>query len=255
MPELKTMQWTTNGRIARVIFNRPHVLNAMDNQTTMDLNTVADAVGKEKDVRVVIISGAGRSFSTGIDLKQLAANQIDMTYHHRFEGALRKFETMEKIVIAAIKQYCLGGALQLALACDLRIAASNAILGLPAIKEGLIPGMGTWRLAHYIGLGRAKRYGLSGENIKARDGLAIGLVDYVVPLAQFDRRVEKIAQEYVGKCSTGTIQTKLLLPTSFHLDYEPFYEKYLKRQEFAMASEDHLEARRAYREKRDPVFK
>lgn len=255
MPELETMKWTTEGKIARVIFNRPHVLNAMDNQTTMDLNTIADAVAKEKDVRVVILSGAGRSFSTGIDLKQLSVNQIDMTYHHRFERALRTFETMEKIVIAAIKQYCLGGGLQLALACDIRIAASNAIVGLPAIKEGLVPGLGTWRLPHYIGLGRAKRYVLSGENIKARDALTLGLVDYVEPLAQFDRRVEKIAQEYAKVCAVGTIQSKLLTNESFDLGYEPFLKKYFERQEIAQTSEDHLEARRAYREKRSPTFK
>ncbi len=255
MPDLQTVKWTMDGKIARVILNRPHVLNAMDNQATIDLNTVAAAVAPEKDVRVVIITGSGRSFSTGIDLKQLSANQIEMEYHHRFERALRVFETMEKIVIAAIKQYCLGGGLQLALACDVRVAASNAILGVPAIKEGLIPGLGTWRLSHYIGLGRAKRYILSGENIKARDALAIGLVDYVVPLAQFDGRLEKIAQEYVRLCSVGTIQSKLLANASFDLEYVPFLKKYFERQEIAQTSDDHFEARRAYREKRDPVFK
>lgn len=255
MPELKTIKWTKDGKIARVIFNRPHVLNAMDNQTTMDLNTIADAVAKEKDVRVVIISGEGRAFSTGIDLKQLARDEIEMEYHHRFERAPRTFETMEKIVIAAIKQYCLGGALQLALACDVRVAASNAILGLPAIKEGLVPGLGTWRLAHYIGLGRAKRYILSGEDIKAREALALGLVDYVVPLAQFERRVEKIAQEYAKVCAVGTIQSKLLANESFDLGYEPFLKEYFRRQEIAQTSDDHMEARKAYLEKRDPVFK
>jgi len=255
MPDLKTMSWTKDGKIARVLFNRPQVLNAMDNQTTMDLNTVAYAVAREKEVRVVVVSGAGRAFSSGIDLKQLARDEIQMEYHHRFERALRTFESMEKIVIAAIKQYCLGGGLQLALACDVRVAASNAILGLPAIKEGLVPGLGTWRLPHYIGLGRAKRYILSGENIKAREALAIGLVDYVVPLAQFDRKVEKIAQEYAQVCAVGTIQSKLLTNQSFDLGYEPFLEKYFERQENAQTSDDHMEARRAYREKRDPVFK
>lgn len=255
MPELQTISWKKNGKIARVILNRPHVLNAMDNQATIDLNDVADAIAAQKDVRVVIITGTGRTFSTGIDLKQLSSNQIEMVYHHRFERALRVFETMEKIVIVGIKQYCLGGGLQLALASDVRVAASNAILGLPAIKEGLVPGLATWRLPHYIGLGRAKRLTLSGENITARDALAIGLVDYVVPLTQFEKRLDKIAHGFVKNCNVGSIQSKLLLNQSFDLDYNSFLAKYLERQEIAQTSEDHLEARRAYVEKRDPVFK
>jgi enoyl-CoA hydratase/carnithine racemase len=255
MPELQTMSWTKDDKVARVTLNRPHLLNAMDNQATIDLNAVADAIAEQKQVRVVIITGTGRTFSTGIDLKQLSADRIEMVYHHRFERALRVFENMEKIVIAGIKQYCLGGGLQLALACDVRVAASNAILGLPAIKEGLVPGLGTWRLPHYVGLGRAKRLTLSGENIAARNALAIGLVDYVVPLSQFDKKLEKIAQSFVKSCNVGSIQSKLLLNQSFDLDYDPFLNKYFERQEIAQTSEDHLEARRAYREKREPVFK
>ncbi len=255
MPDLQTMSWTKDGKIARVFLNRPHVLNAMDNQATIDLNTVADAIANQKDVRVVIITGIGRTFSTGIDLKQLSANQIEMVYHHRFERALRVFENMEKIVIAGIKQYCLGGGLQLALVCDIRIAASNAILGLPAIKEGLVPGLATWRLPHYVGLGRAKRLTLSGENITARDALAIGLVDYTAPLSQFEKRLEKISQSFVKTCNVGSIQSKMLLNQSFDLDYDPFLAKYFERQEIAQTSEDHLEARRAYVEKRVPVFR
>lgn len=249
------MSWTQEGKIAQVILNRPHVLNAMDNQATIDLNAVADAIAAQKDVRVVIITGTGRAFSTGIDLKQLSANQIEMVYHHRFERALRVFETMEKIVIAGIKQYCLGGGLQLALACDVRVAASNAILGLPAIKEGLVPGLATWRLPHYVGLGRAKRLTLSGENISAKDALAIGLVDYVVPVSQFEKRLEKIAQSFLKNCNAGSIQSKLLLNQSFDLDYDPILAEYFERQKIAQTSADHLEARRAYVEKRDPVFK
>ncbi len=255
MPKLETISWETDGKFARVDFSRPHLLNAMDNQTTIDLNTVADALAEEKDVRVVIVTGAGRSFSTGIDLKQLAAGDIEMIYHQRFERALRTFETMDQIVVVGIKEYCLGGALQLALACDIRVAADNAILGLPAIKESLIPGLGTWRLPHYVGLGRAKRLVLSGENISAPEALAIGLVDHIVPLAEFETRLAEIAQGYLRNCSEGTRQAKQLVNASFDLAYEPFLHEYFLRQEIAQTSTDHLEARRAYAEKREPVWK
>jgi enoyl-CoA hydratase/carnithine racemase len=255
MPPLETMSWEKEGKIARVVFNRPQLLNAMSNQATIDINTVADAIAQEESVRVVVITGAGRSFSTGIDLKQLSTDQIEMEYHHRWERALRRFELMEKIVIVGIQQYCLGGGLQLALACDVRVAADNAILGLPAIKEGLIPGLGTYRLAQYVGLGRAKRLTLSGENVNAQDAYAMGLVDYVVPLAEFETRLEQIVQQYLRVCSVATVKSKMLINLSFQLDYEAFLKKYFELQEIAQSSDDHFEARRAYREKREPVFK
>jgi enoyl-CoA hydratase/carnithine racemase len=249
------MAWERDGKIARISFNRPQFLNAMSNQATIDINTVADAVAKDDDVRVVVITGTGRSFSTGIDLKQLSTDQIEMVYHHRWERALRVFETMEKIVIVGIKEYCLGGGLQLALACDIRVAADNAILGLPAIKESLIPGLGTYRLAHYVGLGRAKRLVLSGENVSAQDAYAMGLVDYVVPLTEFEIRLEELVAQYLRVCSVATVKSKTLVNLSFELGYDAFLEKYFELQEIAQTSEDHFEARRAYREKRDPLFK
>jgi enoyl-CoA hydratase len=255
MPQLETMTWEKDGKIARVIFNRQQVLNAMSNQATIDINMVADAIAKEAGVRVVVITGAGRSFSTGIDLKQLSTDQIEMEYHHRWERALRTFELMEKIVIVGIRQYCLGGGLQLALAADVRVAANNAILGLPAIKECLIPGLGTYRLSHYVGLGRAKRLTLSGENVNAQEAYAIGLLDYVVPLADFESRLEQIVRQYLKVCSVATVKSKTLTNLSFDLGYDTFLQKYFEFQEIAQTSDDHFEARRAYRENRDPNFK
>ena len=255
LPALRTIKWTKEGKIAWVILNRPRVLNAVNNQATLDLGRIASALAKDDDIRVVIISGAGRAFCTGIDLKQLSSNLIDARYYARWERALRIFETMPKIVLAAIKEYCLGGGLQLALACDVRIAATNAILGLPAVREALVPGMSTWRLARYVGLGRAKRYVLSGENISAEDAMKMGLVDYVVPLSQFDRRVKEIARHYVKMCSVSAIESKLLLNRCLDLEYETFLEDYLSSQKIATSSDDHREARRAYLQNRDPVFK
>lgn len=109
MYRLETMYWEKNGQVARLTLNRPERLNAMNNQATLDLNTAADAIASEDDVRLVLITGTGRSFSTGIDLKQLSADEIEMIYHQYFERALRTFETMEKLVMVGIKEYCLGG--------------------------------------------------------------------------------------------------------------------------------------------------
>jgi len=255
MPQLETMSWKQEGKIARIVFNRPQMLNAMNNRATMDINMIVDSIAKEDKVRVVVITGNGRSFSTGIDLKELSTDQIEMVYHQRWERALRSLETMEKIVIAGMKEYCLGGGLQLALACDVRVAADNAILGLPGIREGLIPGLATYRLPRYIGLGRAKRFVLSGENITAQEAHRIGLVDYIIPLAEFETRLEDIVHHYLRVCSVGTIKSKALCNLSPELDYDAFLQKYFEWQEIAQTSEDHLEARQAYLQGRDPVFK
>jgi enoyl-CoA hydratase/carnithine racemase len=255
MPQLKTMSWEKEGKVARIVFNRPELLNAMNNEATIEINTIADAISKEDGVRVIVITGAGRSFCTGIDLKELSSGQIEMVYHHRWERALRIFEMMEKIVIAGIKEYCLGGGLQLALACDVRVAADNAILGLPAIKESLIPGLATYRLPRYIGLGRAKRLILSGEFVHADEALAMGLVDYVVPLAEFEKLLEEIIEDYVRICSVATVKSKILCNRSFEMEYHGFLEKYFELQGIAQTSEDHAEARRAYLENRNPIFK
>ena len=134
--QLATMDIARDGPIATLRLNRTERLNAFGNQGTLDLNTAADALACDGATRIVIITGAGRAFSTGIDLKELSAGEIDMTYHHRWEGALRKFETMDKVVISAINGYCIGGGLQLTLASDIRIAAASAQLGLLVVKEG-----------------------------------------------------------------------------------------------------------------------
>lgn len=255
MQQLENMGWTKEGKIARIVFNRPAMLNAMNNLAAQEINLVADAIAQEDDVRVVVITGTGRSFSTGIDLKELSTGKIEFEYFTRWERALRTFETMDKIVICGIKQYCLGGALQLALACDVRVAADNTVMGLPAIKEGLIPGLGTFRLAQYIGLGRAKHLVLSGENVNAQEAHAIGLIDYLVPLAELETRLDEIAQMYARRCSVATLKSKTLVNLSLTLDFDAFMAKYLESQNIACASPDHFEARRAYLEKREPVFR
>jgi enoyl-CoA hydratase/carnithine racemase len=253
--KLETLFFEKDGKLGRVTLNRPEVLNAVNNQATLDWNTLADAITADPDLRVVIVTGAGdRSFSTGIDLKQLSAGQIEQIYHHRWERALRLLETCDKIIIAAINGWCLGGGLQLALACDVRIAREDAQLGLPAIKESLVPGLAVFRLPRFIGLGRAKRLILSGENVGAREALDIGLVDYVFSAAEFNAKVDQLAARYLTVTSMGARQSKLLTTQAFDFDHATFSEQYFAAQIVATDHPDHAEARRAYQEGRDPIY-
>jgi enoyl-CoA hydratase/carnithine racemase len=253
--EFGNMRLEKDGKLARMKFTRESHLNAVNNESTMQLNRLVMALREDPDIRVVIISGQGRAFCTGIDLKELAADRIDMSYHERFEKALRILEKMEKVVIVGMHGYCLGGALQLAMACDIRVSTPDCQIGLPAIRESLVPGLGTWRLPRYVGWGRAKKLILGGENITGEEALNIGLVDHLVPAADFFSHLDQIAANYLKSCSLGSRMSKLLTNSAFDLNYDDFLNEYFKLQERTQYSPDAEEGRRAYLEKRDPVWR
>ncbi len=252
--ELTTMRYKVEGAVTHVTLNRPEAVNAMNLPWAKDFLTVTEALAQNKQVRVVVISGAGRGFCSGIDLKTLSQGGFPMDWFRDYERSLRNLELMDKIVISAMHGYCIGGGMQVALASDIRIATENTKFALTAVKECLIPGMGTFRLARYIGLGRAKRIILSGEFISAQEAYAMGLVDYLVSEADFDRRVKEITQVYLQAASEGQRQSKRLLDRAFELDWDAFLEQYIAAQAAALASEQHQEAMLAYREKREARF-
>ncbi len=252
--KLDTMSFEKDGRIGRLTLDRPQLLNAMNYQGVLDLNRTAEMIRDDPDVRVVLIRGAGRAFCTGIDLKQLAAGETPVEYYEYWDRALRILEQAEKVLLCAMHGYALGGGLQLALACDIRVATEDCQLGLPAIKEGIVPGLGTFRLPRYIGLGRAKWLVLSGDNIDGRRAYEIGLIDHVVKPDAFDEEVKALVEKYSRLCSEGTRQSKMVLNMPFDMPHGQFFEEYLRRQRIALASPDHQEAMAAYREGRDPAF-
>ena len=252
--KLETMYFERDGRVGYLTLNRPRLLNAMNYQGSLDMNQAAEIIRDDPDIRLVVIRGAGRAFCTGIDLKQLQTGETPHEYYEKWDRALRVLEQSEKIVICAMHGYALGGGLQLALACDIRIATEDCQLGLPAVKEGIVPGLGTFRLPRYIGLGRAKWMVLSGKNIDGQRGYEFGMIDHVVKPDSFDYEVSALVEEYTRVCSEGTRQSKMLLNMPFDMPHGQFFEEYLRRQRIALASSDHKEAMTAYREGREPIF-
>ena len=250
----KYMRLEKQGKRAWITFTRPKKLNALNNEGTRQLLAVTRALKEDPDIRVVIIQGEGRAFCTGIDLTEYASDQIEMGYHRRFEAALRLLETMEKIVVVGMHGYCLGGGLQLSLAADIRVSTDQCIIGLPAIKESLIPGLSTWRLPRYIGWGRAKRMVLGGENITGKDAQNMGLVDHIAAEDDFKNHLDKIANHYLAACSTGNRMSKLMLGQAFDMDYDQALSRYFDLQERAQFSLDAQEARRAYKAGEDPSW-
>ncbi len=242
------------GKIANLTLNRPHRLNAVHQPAAFELKAAAQELDADPDVRLVAIRGEGRAFSTGIDLKDLAVGEIDMQYFRVWEEALRIFETMDKLVICQIHGHAVGGGLQLAMACDIRVATADANLSVPAINEGLLPGLGTLRLARYIGHGRAKRMVLSGDGITGEEGLAIGLVDHLIPADGMAAAFDALIDKYMSVNSQGCRLSKLAVNDCFDLEFDPFLERYMSLQQQAFDSNDFKEAIDAYHAKRSPQW-
>ncbi len=142
----------------------------------------------------------------------------------------------------------------MAMASDIRISTPLAKFGLPAIRESLIPGLGTWRLPRFVGMGRARWMILSGEHIDGEEAARIGLADHLLSQDKYREEFEEYVGKYLRICSKGSRMAKLATNRAFDLDFKDFYEEYIQLQAVAMASADFKEAAVAYREKRDPQW-
>ena len=184
------LDFQTNSDVAIIQINRPDVLNALDEEVATELYTAIDIAGADNKIKVIIITGTGeRSFSAGGDIRYVV--NIDSTQAERYatfiHNLLNKIENLEKPVIAAINGYALGGGCQIALACDIRVASSNAKLGQPEVTIGIPPGWGgTQRLSRIVGPAKAKELIYTGKMITAGEAEQIGLVNKVVSLTPED---------------------------------------------------------------------
>lgn len=238
------------GPVGEIRMNRPEVLNAMGRDWPADMLSAAAEMSDDPEIRVVLVTGEGRSFCSGLDLTDLVDGEIPARWFHEAEFAYRALETMDKPVIAGIHGHCLGGGLQIAIACDMRIAADDAIIGLPAAQEAFIPGMATWRLPRLIGMGHARHLILSGENIDPEKAFRIGLVNRVAPRNSLEDELQKWAGRY-KEVPTGTLKwVKRLTNQALDLPFEGFLEEMDKAMQVVLVSEEHQAARRAWRKRK-----
>ena len=213
---------TLDGPVARITLNRPEVLNAGDPRWVAELGAAVAAIAARPDLRAVVIAGTGRAFCTGVDLKALAAGAMPLAQFVAWEDAMTAIERLPVPFIAAINGHCLGGGLQLALVCDYRLAAAEATIGLPAVKECLIPSMALYRLPRLIGEARARELILTGEPISAARAEQYGLVHRVVPTAAFAPAVEECVERFLALPATSVAWSKRLLTRAFDLGFDQF---------------------------------
>ncbi|ACL05043.1 Crotonase/Enoyl-Coenzyme A (CoA) hydratase superfamily protein [Desulfatibacillum aliphaticivorans] len=245
------------GPVWRVILNRPEKKNAINDNMFAGLKRLAEEITENPDLcRVVVFSGAGDVFCSGGDLKTLMGGGYGgdvSAIRNEFRGlqhTLDQVEAMPVPTIAAIHGYALGAGLQLALACDFRIAAEDAKLGLPDVKNGFIPGIGaTTRLPRLIGLARAKELLLMGTNIDANKALDFGLVNATVPLEDVEAVVEEWCSRLIRRAPMALAAGKHLLNT--WADLEETADVQMK----LLASEDAKEGVTAFFERRAPNFR
>ncbi len=243
----KAVLYRREAHIARITLNRPEVLNAEDMAFLADLTEAIHALRDDREARVAIVTGAGRAFCSGVDLKALSSDRLDVSFFTDIEYLWDLLEHCDKAVICGIHGYCLGGGLQIALACDLRIASPDAILGLPAVKECLIPGLGTYRLPRLIGMGRARELLLLGDTIDAHHALEIGLVNAVVPRPELEARCLALAERFLAVPHTSMSHIKRLSNLAFQTDFRQFMEAFVPAMQACLASPEHQAAMAAFR--------
>ncbi|MHA1616276.1 MAG: 3-hydroxyacyl-CoA dehydrogenase/enoyl-CoA hydratase family protein [Candidatus Njordarchaeales archaeon] len=244
--------------IAWIILNRPDKLNAMSTKMLDELREVLQKIDKNKDIRAVILLGNGKAFCAGADVSEFK----DMTgveallYSRKIQGVFELIENLTKPVIAAIHGYALGGGLELALACDLRIAAAGSLLGQPEINLGIIPGAAaTQKLVRLIGEGKAKEMIFLGDQISAEDALELGLVNKVVPKRELELEARRIALKLAEKPPLTIFIAKYVI--NYGKDVAETIGKAIESLGFGLArtTKDAEEGIKAFLEKRKPVFK
>jgi enoyl-CoA hydratase len=251
----ETILTEQRGRVGWIILNRPDALNALNTRAMHEVVVAAEEFDRDPGVGAIVVTGSERAFAAGADIKELAdKTSVDMVLDDHF-GAWRRFADVRTPVIAAVAGYALGGGCELALMCDIILAADTASFGQPEINLGVIPGMGgTQRLVRALGYYKAADLVLTGRRMPAEEAERAGLVSRVVPAADLVTVAGEVADTIAAKslpslyAAKATLDAALETTLSEGLRYESAAFSSL------FATEDQKEGMAAFREKRAPDF-
>ncbi|EHQ88881.1 enoyl-CoA hydratase/isomerase family protein [Desulfosporosinus youngiae] len=251
--------WEQDGKVAIVSFNRPQAMNALNLETLEELERVIWKVANDNSIGVLILTGSGgKAFVGGADIAELRALESSIegvALCRRAQGIAAGLEEMGKPVIAAINGFALGGGLELALACDIRLAADTARVGLPEISLGIIPGNGgTQRLARLVGKGLAKYLIFTGSHLTAQEALELGIVEKVYPAGELLGKAKELAAKLAKCAPVALAMAKRAINIGLDTDLATAcaMEAYLFG--IAAGTEDAKEGTGAFLDKRQPQF-
>ena len=258
--EYQTLILSKENGIATITLNRPEVLNALNTRASDELGMAIEETGRDISIRVLVITGAGRGFCAGGDLKDLpltpgdpAASQKTLEEWHKILLSIRR---LDKPVIAAVNGVAMGGGMDLALMCDIRIASENARFGEAYVRIGGVPDSGgTYLLPRLIGTARACELLLTGDILDAREAERIGLVNKVVPAEQLESATRELADRLAGGPPISMGQIKKAIYLTETQDLESDLHSIALMTSLNMETEDAKEGVAAFIEKRQPVYK
>jgi enoyl-CoA hydratase/3-hydroxyacyl-CoA dehydrogenase len=256
---LRHVRLSVDGAIAHITMSRPEALNALNREVLQELKDALAQVRANRAVRVVILSGEGNAFIAGADIKEMRALAAKPTAIREFtefgQRVLGDIESLPQPVIAAVNGFALGGGLEIALACDIRIASSDARLGFPEVGLGIIPGLGgTQRATRLAGRGVASELILTGDLVGAEEAARVGLLNRVVAPAQLMETARELAERIASRAPVAVAKAKAAILATQQLPLDEGLAFELDRTCEVMATPDRAEGMEAFVEKREPVF-
>jgi 2-(1,2-epoxy-1,2-dihydrophenyl)acetyl-CoA isomerase len=253
------LKYSVNDGIATIILNRPDVYNALNDEITFELQDVFKAAGKDEQVRVVVLTGEGKAFCSGQDLKASSKQEkrsfMD-SLHKRYNPIIKAMRSLPKPIICRLNGVAAGAGCSIALACDIIVASEEATLIEVFINIGLVPDSGSsYFLPRLVGMAKAFELCSMGTRVKASEALSLGLVNKVAPSQELDAAVKQYTDYFANAPtrSIGLIKKMLNKAATSSLDEMLDYEAYC--QEIAGSTADYKEGVQAFLEKRKPDFK
>jgi len=246
----------TRGKVGIIRLNRPAALNALNTKLKAELSAAIDAYEADANIGCIVITGSDKAFAAGADIKEMASKSFTDVYLGNFAGNWDRAAHARKPIIAAVAGFALGGGCELAMQCDLIIAADNAKFGQPEIKLGVIPGIGgTQRLTRAVGKAKAMDLILTGRMMDAAEAERSGLVARVVPAAQLMDETMKVAETIASMSLPSVLAAKEAINRAFETSLAEGVRFERRAFHALFATEDQKEGMAAFVEKRPPKFK
>lgn len=254
---MEYLNWSINEMVATITVNRPPA-NALSSGVLKELSAILDEIEVNEEIRVILIHGEGRFFSAGADIKEFTTIDTGSEFSNLAtygQDLFERMETFPKPIIAAIHGAALGGGLELAMGCHIRLVSENAKLGLPELQLGLIPGFaGTQRLSRYVGIAKAAELLFTSEPITGLEAVQHGLANHAYPEEELLERAYEMARKFAKK---SPVSLKAAIKLLNYAKTEEFFEGVKKEAELfgeVFVSEDAKEGISAFIEKREPKF-